>query len=150
MCEVAGVRPGLQVGRGEDSDGEFLGVGDDHDPRRGGRVPDHLGITELSAVDGEDRIAGILGKGITAVFGVGNLLDFFLGGVERVNSHNAVGLIGEESRGVVRIYDCRAAKDTFAFGARINSNGLVGPMIQVSGGSMAPVLVASNDAGRIV
>lgn len=150
MREVAGVRPGLQVGRGEDSDGEFLGVGHDHDPRRGGRVPDHLRITKLGAVDREDRITGILGEGITAVFGVGNLLNFFLGGVERVDGHNAVGLVGEEPRGVVRVYNCRAAKDTFAFGAGINSNGLVGPMIQVSRGSMAPVLVASNDAGRIV
>lgn len=132
MREVAGVRPGGQVGGGEDSDGELLGVGDDHDPGRGGRVPEHLRVAELGAVDGEDGIAGILGEGIAAVRGVGNLLGFFLGGIERVDGHNAVSLVGEESRGVVRVYDCRAAEDAFAFGAGIDGNGLVGPMVEVS------------------
>lgn len=130
--EVAGVRPGLQVGGGEDADSEFLSVGNDHDPGRRGGVPEHLWIAELGAVDGEDGIAGILDKGVAAVGGVGNLLGFFLGGVERIDGHNAVGLVGEESRGVVHVYDCRAAKDAFAFGAGINGNWLVGPVVQIS------------------
>lgn len=104
-------------------------VGDDHDPGRGGRVPDYFRISELGTVDGEDGIAGIFGEGVTAVGGVGDLLGFFLCGVERVDGHYAVGLVGEESRCVVRVYYCRTTEDAFAFGAGIDCNGLVGPVI---------------------
>ena len=109
-----------------------MGVGYDHYPGGGGRIPEDFGVAELGAIDGEDGVAGILGESVTAVGGVGYLLCFFLGGVERVDGHHAVGLVGEESGGVVRVDHCRATEDAFAFGARVNGNGLVGPMIKIS------------------
>ena len=150
MGEVAGVRPIGKVGGGVDPYGEGLSVRDYHDPRGGGGVPDYFRIPELGAVDGDDGVVEVFGECIAAVGGVGNFLDFFLGGVERIDGDDAICLIRKEPRGIVDVYYCGAGKDGFAIGARVNGNGLVGPMEEVFRGGMPPMLVASDVAGGVV
>lgn len=129
VAEVGGVRPGFEVRGGVDSDDEVLGVGDDHYPGGGLAVPDDFGVTELGAVDGEDGVVGVFGECVAVVEGVGDFLGFFLGGVEGVNGDDAVGLVGEESAGVVYVDDCRSRKDAFTFGSGVNGDGLVCPVV---------------------
>lgn len=100
--EVGGVGPVLEVGRGEKSNGEFRGVGDDHDPFLGGGVPDYFWVTELGRANIEDGIGGIGGERIASVDGVGDVLvlkdaiavDVFC---ECVYCYHAVGLIREKT-----------------------------------------------------
>ena len=115
-----------------------------------GRVPDNLGVPELGAVDGEDGISGVLGEGEAVVGGVGDLLGFFGCGVEGVDGDDAVGLVGEESGGVVGIDDGGTGEDALAFCTGVDGNGLIGPVVEILGGGMAPVLIAGDDSGWVI
>ncbi len=148
--EVGGVGPVCEVRGGVDPDDEILRVRDDHDPGFGGCVPYHFGVAELRAVDGEDGVVGVLGEGVTAVGGVGDVLGFFFCGVERVDGDDAVGLVGEEAGGVVDVDDRAAGEDAFGLCARIYRDGLVGPVVEIFGGRVTPVLIAGDDAGGVV
>ena len=66
--EVRGVRPVLEVGRGEDADGKFLSIGDHGDPGFGGCVPKYFGISKLGAVGRDDGILCILRERVASIF----------------------------------------------------------------------------------
>ncbi len=104
----------------------------------------------MGAVDGEDGVAGVLGEGVAAVGRVRDLLCLLLCGVERVDGHDAVGLVGEEAGGVVDVDDRAAGEDPFTLCAGEDGDRLVHPVVEVFGGGMAPMLVARYDAGGVV
>lgn len=148
--EVGGVGPVFEIWGGIDSNDEVLGVGDHHYPFLGGDVPDHFRVAELGRVDGDDGVAGVFGEGEAAVGRVGDILDFFHDGVESVDGDDAVGLVGEEARGIVHVDDCGTGEDAFAHGAGVDGNLLVLPMVEIFGRSMTPVLISGHDVGWIV
>lgn len=148
--EVGGVGPVFEVGGGVDADDKLLGERHDHDPGFSGRVPDDFGVAELRAVDRNDGVAGVLGESVAAVGGVGNILRFLFGRVERVDGNYTVGLVGEEAGGVVDVDDGTAGEDAFVLCAWKYGNRLIDPVVEVFGGRVTPVLVAGDDIGRIV
>ena len=113
-------------------------------------MPDYLWITELRAVYGDDGVAGVFGEGVAVVEGVGYLLRFFLGRVEGVDGHYAVCLVWEETAGVVDVYNRGAGEDAFSFGARVDRNRLVLPVVEVLRCCVTPMLVPSHDIRGIV
>ena len=129
VTEIGGVGPGPEVRGGVEADDEVLRVRDHHHPEGGLGVPDHLRVAELRAVDGEDGVVGVFSECVAVVEGVGDFLRFFLRGVERVDGHYAVGLVGEESAGVVDVDDCGSREYAFTFGTGVDGNGLVGPVV---------------------
>ena len=113
-------------------------------------MPNYFRVAELRAVHGNDRVAGVFRECVSAIARVGDLLHLFLGGVERVDCDHAIILVREEAACVVDVDDCGAGEYAFAFGARVYGNGLVFPMVEILGSSMAPVLVTSYYVCRVV
>ena len=142
--------PVNQIRRAEDADGEFLAVGYDHDPPLGCWIPEDFGVPELRAVAVYDGVVCVFGECVAIVEGVGNVLGFAFGRVERVDGDNAVGLVREEAGGVVRVYDCAAGEYAFGGSAGKERNGLVFPGVQVLRGRVAPMLVACYDGSGII
>lgn len=166
MREIGGVRPGDQVGGGEDANGEVLGVGDYHGPVVS--IADYLRVAELGgAVVGRDHgVARVFGESIAAIDGIGNLLNLVGCCVESVDCDHSVRLIGEEAACVVAVDYDTAGEDLGTAVVREDGNWLVIPgnilaqikvlvvfdlpMIEVTGCSMSPMLVASHSVCWIV
>ena len=70
--------------------------------------------------------------------------------VQSVDCNDAIGLVGEESGGVVRVDNSTPCENTFKGIRRKNGNGLICPMEKVYRGCMAPVLIAGYESGRII
>lgn len=113
-------------------------------------VPDNFGISELSQSDIQDRVTFILFEGIATIFRVGNLLDLGSWGIEGVNGYNAIVLIREETRGIIGINDSRTGEDSRGRIGREEGDRLVGPMIEVGRGGMAPVLIPGHDISWVI
>lgn len=128
VAEIRGMCPVLEVGRGIDPDYEVLRVGDDHYPG-GFRMPDYFRVAELSAVDRDHGVAGVFCECVAAVVGVGNLLHFFVGGVEGVDCDYPIGLVGEEAAGIVYINDRGSREYAFALCTGVDGYGLVLPVV---------------------
>lgn len=60
----------------------------------------------------------------------------------RINRHNSVILIAKESGGMIHIHDSGAAVDGCGVRGRPEGEFLVGPVVEVMAGGVAPVLVA--------
>lgn len=122
------MRPGDEICRGVDPDGELLGVRDSHDPFRGLGVPEDLWVAEVGRVDVQDRVAGVAMEGVAFVEGVGERLGLNgSGGGE--DGDNAICLIGEKAGSVVRVNDDGAGEDAFAAVERKDGDGLICPMV---------------------
>ena len=116
VCEVGGMGPVLEIGRGENSNGELSGVRDDHDPFLSRRVPYYFRVAELGRPDVEDWIGGVGGECIAAVDGVGDVLvleDAVAVYIfcEGVYCHHTIGLVWEETGGVIGVDDSRAREN---------------------------------------
>lgn len=79
-----------------------------------------------------------------------NLLRLFCGRIECVKRHHSVGLVGKEAASIVHIDDCGAREDAFSFRPGINGDWLVLPMVEISGCSMTPMLIPSNNVRWII
>ena len=134
--------PRLQIRTRKNADRKLLCVRHDHDPALRRRIPNHLWIAEALTPDINHRIACILLKCIPAVSRVRNLLRLGFGCVERVDGNDAVVLVGKEGGGVVCVQDSAAGEDALVRAGGVDGDGLVGPVVEVWRGGVAPVLVA--------
>lgn len=142
--------PLFEVGGCENANDKLLSVRDHHGPFLGLGVPNDFWVTKLSAVDGNDRILGILCKSVAAILGISDLLGFFFCGIECVNSNDAVFLIWEEATGIIYIDYSGAGENPFTLGAWEDGDRLIFPMIEILRSRMTPMLVSCDDIGRIV
>lgn len=151
MGEIGAVRPGFEIKGGEDPEYEILGIGYYHYPLVGRFIPRYVRISELvgGEVGDEDGIAGVFGKCVAAIDGVGDFLDLGGGIVEGVNGYDAVGLVREETRCIVGIDDGTATEDLGVWGS-IDGDLLVRPVVEILGSCVAPVLVPGYCASWIV
>ena len=129
MAEVGCVCPFFQVWGRVDANDEFLSVRDDHGPLLGFGVPEDFWVTKLSTVDGNDRILGVLCKGVAAILGIGDLLSFLFCSIECVNRNNSVFLVWEEAAGIVYIDYSRAGEDPLSLCAWEDCARLIFPVI---------------------
>ena len=113
-------------------------------------MPYDFRVAELGAADGDDGVTGVLGESVTAIHRVGNLLCLFFHGIQCVDGHDTVRLAGEETRGIVDVYDAAARKDAFTFGTRVYRNRLVDPSVKIFRGRVTPMLVTGDDVGRVI
>lgn len=150
MAEIGCMGPLFEVGGCENTNDKLLSVRDHHSPFLGFGVPDDLWVPKLSALDGNDRILGILCEGVAAIPGISNLLSFLFCGIERVNSNDSVFLIREEATGIIYIDYRRAGENPFPLGAWEDGNRLVFPVIKILRSRMPPMLVSCDNVGRIV
>lgn len=148
MAEVGSSSPFFEIGRREDADFESAGVRHDHDPVV--LEPGNVRITELGRGGWDDGVAGVLLKGVTAIEGIGDVLRLGLWSVEGVDCNDTVGLVGEESRGVVCIDHDTSTENAFVFGLGREGDLLVGPVVEILGCCVAPMLVSCNNFGWVV
>lgn len=59
------------------------------------------------------------------------MLSLVLWYIDRIHSHDAIRLIGEEAGCIVRVDNGRARKDAFGWVAWKDGDGLVGPGVQI-------------------
>lgn len=71
-------------------------------------VPNDFRISELITSNIDNRVLSVRLKGIPVVVGECNVLGLDVGLVECVDGDYSVGLVGEVTRCVVGIDDCRA------------------------------------------
>ena len=101
-------------------------------------MPEDLRIAELCTINRNDRIVLVLGERVTTISRIGYVLRLFLRRIQRVDSHDSVGLIWKEARGIVRINDSRATENSLALTTWEKSDRLIGPVVQVAARGMTP------------
>ena len=150
-AEVAQVGPVLEVRGAVEGDFVLVGEGDRHQPALGGGVPEHLRVAEVVRADVEDRVAGVLGPGGTAVGAVGEGLLLLAGRLLRTGVHGDQGRVlpGPEAGGVVLVQHHAAGEDHFLVVLRNGQRELL-PVGQVGADGVAPGHVAPGVAGRVV
>lgn len=79
-----------------------------------------------------------------------DLLSLFFCSVQCVDRDNSIRLVWEKATGVVYVNHRGTGEYSLAFSPWIDCNGLVLPMKEITGCSMAPMLISCNSVGGIV
>jgi hypothetical protein len=139
VAQVRSVAPFSQVLGGVETKGQVDCVCKDHNPLLGGRVPDDLGVSELSGVRRNDRVLCVSFEGVSAIHAVSNSLllqalhtPWVLS--KRIDGYDTIVLIGEETRGIVGIDDSGSGEYVSVVVWGPQCNLLILPVVQVGGG----------------
>ena len=113
-------------------------------------MPNNLGVPEIVGVAVNNGVVGVLGKGKPAISGIGNVLRLFGRGVGSVDSDYTIILVREKSRRILTVDDSGSRENEGVFIVGLEGRWVVGPVVQVRAGSMAPMLVTGYWLGRVI